>query len=256
MLYGVVAPEGRVSVSPTQTEGLYQALLSWRSTSFQEIAHSALAQPHTLLLMCRYHHIILALFRPFVTATNLPLDVRYYRDRALQISRASTQNLRQLVESHMLMEDRNILSYHYCPMVACSILDEFRTLQQRAIQAKNDEDDPMGADYQHLADLTMNSPSYRVFVTCLRHMLNVGGSLYMSQIALRAVQSAAEQAQVALPMECWEVFGQLNDPSWTAQALKYVVSSFAPGKTAQDADGARVDELLQTWDKLSVTAPP
>lgn len=154
----------------------------------------------------------------------------------------------------MEMDDRNIFSYHYCPMVACNILDEFRLIQKEATTGNSEEDDPMGTDYHYLADLVMQSNSYQVFLTCLKHLLNVGSSLYMSQLALRAIQSAAERSEVALPMEVWNIFGALNEASWMATARRNVFSSFAPGATAQDADGSRIDELLESWDRLTVNS--
>ena len=103
-----------------------------------------------------------------------------------------------------------------------------------------------------MADLVMQSPSYPTFLTCLKHLYNIGSSLYMSQLALRAVQTAAERSMVALPFEVWEIFQSLNEPNWMTTAKKNVLSSFAPGMTAQDADGSRIDDLIEEWRGFSI----
>jgi len=239
-----------MSATPIQIENLYQQLLTWYANLYDDIRpDNEDAKPWQLLLGCRYQHIMLALFRPWVTATDLSSDVRFYQPRATELSRASAAEMRKLVERHMVMEDRNIFSYHYCPMVACNILDEFRKLQKQADVDNNDE---MELDWQYLADLITQSSSYQTFLTCLRHLQFTGSYLYMAQLALRAVQTAAEQSRVALPAEVWEIFGQLNDPVWTATAARQVDSFFAPGKTAQDADGGRLDEMVESWQKLTL----
>jgi len=237
--------------STGQTEGLYQALWQWYQDLPDDFGQKGV-EPHLVLLKCRYHHAVLALFRPFITATTLAVEVRYYKQRASEISDSSTLELRKLVESHMVMEDRNIFSYHYCPMVACNILDEFRKLQNSMMMGQQDTIEPMYSHY--MADLVMQSPSYPTFLTCLKHLFNIGSSLYMSQLALRAVQTAAERSLVALPFEVWEIFNSLNEPKWTATAKRNVVSSFAPGMTAQDADGSRIDDLIEGWRGFSIQA--
>lgn len=240
-----------------QIENVYQQLLQWQDSVPKHFEENASVEPHLVLLQCRYQHVKLALFRPFAAPTSpLSIDVGFYEERAKEITRQSTNSLRKLVESHIEMEDRNIFSYHYCPMVACNILDEFRQIQQQAMAQKT-EDDEYGMrmeDYHNLAELLMQSPSYPVFLTCLKHLLNIGSSLFMSQLALRAIQTAAERSEVALPYEVWEVFGNLNVPDWMELARRNVFSSFAPGKTAQDADGFRIDELLESWDKMSINS--
>jgi len=251
MLYGNVAPESKMVATTGQTEGLYQALSQWLQELPEDFGQEGV-EPHLVLLKCRYHHAVLALFRPFITAPTLAVEVRYYKQRALDISETSTLALRTLVESHMVMEDRNIFSYHYCPMVACNILDEFRKLQSSLTIDQHDMADAMYSHY--MADLVMQSPSYPTFLTCLKHLCNIGSSLYMSQLALRAVQTAAERSMVALPFEVWEIFHSLNEPTWMATAKKNVVSSFAPGMTAQDADGSRIDDLIDDWRGFSIEA--
>lgn len=233
------------------TEALYQALMQWYQELPEDFGQEGV-EPHLVLLKCRYHHTVLALFRPFINAPTLAVEVRYYKQRAIEISNASTRDLRLLVEAHMVMEDRNIFSYHYCPMVACNILDEFRRLQTALTV---DQHDTTSAMYSHyMADLVMQSPSYPTFLTCLKHLYNIGSSLYMSQLALRAIQTAAERSMVALPYEVWEIFQSLNEPNWMATAKKNVVSSFAPGMTAQDADGSRINELIEDWRGFSITS--
>lgn len=236
-----------------QIESLYQQLLVWYDSLSEDISPDAEnAKAWQLLLGCRYQHILLALFRPWVTATDLASDVRFYQPRAVEISNKSACKMRQLVERHMTHDDRNIFSYHYCPMIACNILDEFRKIQNQVKLEHGDDDAESELDWQYLADLITQSPSYNVFLTCLRHLHFTGSYLYMAQLALRAVQTAAERSRVALPAEVWEIFGQLHDPSWTATAARNVDSSFAPGKTAQDADGGRLDELVESWDRLNL----
>jgi len=253
MLYGNVAPEGKMVAATGQTEGLYQALSQWFQDLPEDFGQEDV-EPHLILLKCRYHHIVLALFRPFITAPTLAVEVRYYKQRAVDISNSSTHELRTLVESHMVMEDRNIFSYHYCPMVACNILDEFRQMQKSLTMDQHDATDPVYSHY--MADLVMQSPSYHTFLTCLKHLFAIGSSLYMSQLALRAIQSAAERAGIALPYEVWEIFNSLNEPNWMATAKKNVVSSFAPGMTAQDADGSRIDDLIDSWRGFSIEGGP
>lgn len=236
-----------------QIENLHQQLLTWYASLDDDVRpDNEDAKAWQLLLGCRYHHITLALFRPWVTANDLPTDVRFYQARAKYLSNASAAKMRRLVERHMLEKDRNIFSYHYCPMVACNILDEFRKTQNQASIDNNDGGQQMELDWQYFADLITQLPSYQTFMTCLGHLQFTGSYLYMGQLALRAMQTTAEQSRVALPAEVWEIFGQLHDPTWTATAARHVDSSFAPGKTAQDADGGRLDELVEKWEKLKM----
>jgi len=244
-----------MSATPMQIENIYQQLLAWYISLSDDIKpDNDDAKAYQMLLGCRYHHIMLALFRPWVTATatDLPSDVRFYQARAKGLSDASAAKMRRLVERHMREKDRNIFSYHYCPMVACYILDQFRKTQKQASMDNMCGDQQMELDWQYLADLITQLPSYQTFITCLRHLHFTGSYLYMAQLALRAMQTIAEQSRVALPAEVWEIFGQLHDPTWTATAARHVDNSFAPGKTAQDADGGRLDELVEKWEKLTM----
>jgi hypothetical protein len=255
MLYGFVAPQdGKTTANPMQTESLYQQLLQWFDGLTKQFEDVEGIGPRLVLLQCRYQHVILALFRPFAAPISpLSTEVAFYEERARKITKESTDALRHLVQSHMAMTGCNIFPYYYCPMVACNIIDEFRQIQQTAMsQQTEDVDDIMGYSYYHLTELIMQSPSYSIFMSCLRHLLDIGSSLYMSQLALRAVQTAAERSEVAFPFEVWELFGKLDQPKWIVHARKNVVSSFAPGKTAQDADGSRLDELLDSWEKMSM----
>jgi len=242
-----------MAATPMQIESIYQQLVAWYTSLPTDIKPDVEgAKPWQLLLGCRYHHILLALFKPWVKATNLASNVQFYQSRAQELSRESAAQMRRLVERHMVEEDRNIFSYHYCPMIAYSILDEFRKMQTQARMNLNTEEQHMGLDWQYLADLVRQSPSYHTFMTCLRHLRFTGSYLYMAQLALRSIETAAEQSQVALPAEAWEIFTLFHDPNWTATAARRVKSSFAPGKTAQDAEGGRLGDLVEKWDRFTI----
>lgn len=154
LLYGTVPVPGRMSATPMQIESLYQQLLVWYNNLYPDIVpDNDDAKPWQLLLGCRYHHILIALFRPWVTATNLAVDIEFYKPRAEMLSNASVLKMRCLVSRHMLEEDRNIFSYHYCPMIACNILDEFRKIQNQALLTNINEDQQMELDWHFLAEL-------------------------------------------------------------------------------------------------------
>lgn len=225
-----------------EMERCHGRLTQWWKGRSKDLDADLMPTRENLLCAMMYHVHIINLFRPALQreGASTAVQPKAYYDHARSVTVAAVQEIHRLLALQQVRHgwmDSITLVLHPITVASFGTLEEISRANMDARSRSLD-----------------GSELYQGLRTCLRALASLTSYSYYAQPLFRLLTSKCQRLGIRLPSEVRATLEGYMTDEWTRNAAALVSSQYIPDThtAARDAESARMDAVISSWEALSL----